>query len=914
MTTPGGQIVEERLAALLQATQALASSLDVEEILQTIVDQAAAVSGAPIVRLFLLETHSNVLRCRVAVGLSREAAQALTIPVGESLSGQVAATGEPVAVEDTRKDPRALHQEYLRQYNLISYLGLPVKAGDRLFGVLVFNTNAPRVYRQEEIAFLSAIARQAALAIQNARLHETTRRRAQQLATLNTLTRTLSTVLDPRRAAQEILASVQALIPGAAGRLWERVREDNTLRLVTSIGLNEPEGGVRRRLLLGEGLTGVAAATREPVTSRDVTSDPRFINKAWAASEGLVSGIIVPLLYGDAVNGVLAIFTRVPHDFSSEEVDLLCSFAAQAAIAIENARLYGATERAARETRSLYEVAHSLTTSLDPTEVLRLVSLKTTELLGTPHAQVVLWDEETKTLRLGAAHGTEVERVRDQQFRLGEGVNGLVAQRRAPLIVNDYQVFPHRVKDMPELVAVIGVPLLYRGRLLGVLTSHATQPGWTFTHDHLALLTSFADQAAVAIENARLYNEIRHHAAELEVRVRERTAALEEALRVKAEFLATMSHELRTPLNSILGFAEVLQQGTPGPLTPKQAQYLDRIRGGGKRLLDLVSDILNLAQVEAGKSRLQLESVRLAPLVQEAVARVQVAKDQKRLEVTTALEPELPLVVADRGKLGQILVHLLGNAVKFTPEGGKVRVSSRQVDWSTGQLVDSSRPIDQSTARPFDSGGEWVEIVVEDTGIGLRSEDLEQIFVAFHQVDASGTRLYGGAGVGLALVRRLVELHGGRIWAESPGLGRGARFIVRLPRLEAPRPKRILLVEDEEPILEALDAVLGNAGYTVERARDGAEALARLASTRPDLLVLDIGLPDMDGWAVLKRVRETDKIWALPVLVLTGQDQIHGEQAQARGADEFLTKPVSARVMVETVGLLLERSVREGMG
>ena len=178
--------------------------------------------------------------------------------------------------------------------------------------------------------------------------------------------------------------------------------------------------------------------------------------------------ITVPILFGERLLGVLHSHTTQPgRRFTPDDLRLLQMLAAQAAIAIENARLYEATERAARETRSLYEVAHTLTTSLDPMEVLHLISVKTTELLGTPHAQVVLWDEDTRTLRLGAAHGTQAEKVKSQEFRLGKGVNGTVAETRAPLIVNDYQAFPKRVPGMTELVAVIGVPLLYRGRLLG---------------------------------------------------------------------------------------------------------------------------------------------------------------------------------------------------------------------------------------------------------------------------------------------------------------------------------------------------------------------------------------------------------------------------------------------------------------
>jgi signal transduction histidine kinase len=408
------------------------------------------------------------------------------------------------------------------------------------------------------------------------------------------------------------------------------------------------------------------------------------------------------------------------------------------------------------------------------------------------------------------------------------------------------------------------------------------------------------------LENRRLVVELREANQRLEEKVTLRTADLEqanrrlaEALRVKVEFLGQMTHELRTPLNYILGFASLLQEGVGGPPTPKQATYVDRIQRGGKRLLDLVTDILDLSSVEAGTNRLALESIRLGALVQEVQALVDIPATQKRLEFTTRLDPALSFVVVDRTKLVRILACLVRNAVKFTPHGGTITLTARSVTEDrqpeTGPVPGPPSPV------------RWLEIAVEDTGIGITADNLERIFEPFHQVDGSQTRAYGGAGVGLALVRILVELHGGRVWAESEGLGRGAHFIVRLPVLAAPTPPRILVVEDEAPTLEALCAALAVAGYGVDPARTVAEALERLAAARPDLLVLDFGLPDVDGWEVLKRVRGAAGTRDLPVLVLTGLGYVHADQALAIGADEFLAKPVSAQVLVETVARLLTR-------
>ena len=262
---------------------------------------------------------------------------------------------------------------------------------------------------------------------------------------------------------------------------------------------------------------------------------------------------------------------------------------------------------------------------------------------------------------------------------------GWVAEHRQPLNVPDRyadeRFFAQTWAKKHGFVSFLGVPVILADSLLAVLVLNGRQP-FRLDPDDQSLLDSFVAHAAIAIENARLYDTVRHHAAELEERVRQRTADLEEALRVKTEFLARMSHELRTPLNFILEFSDLLRQGVAGSLLPKQATYLDRIQRGGRRLLSLVTDVLDIAQVDVGKSRLQLEPVILAPLVQEVLGLVQVQASKKRLGITTSLDSWLPFTVADRFKLGQVLFRLVSNAVKFTPAGGSIRLTARQVPGS----------------------------------------------------------------------------------------------------------------------------------------------------------------------------------------------------------------------------------------
>jgi Amt family ammonium transporter len=320
----------------------------------------------------------------------------------------------------------------------------------------------------------------------------------------------------------------------------------------------------------------------------------------------------------------------------------------------------------------------------------------------------------------------------------------------------------------------------------GVLAFNTFAPR-AYTPEEFTFLGSFAHQAALAIQNARLYEAIRQHAASLEERVRERTRDLEEARRqaegasrFKSEFLANMSHELRTPLNSIIGLSEMLLAGQAGQLTEAQAQHVVDISRAGGHLKDVVSDVLVLTKVEWGKLTLRLKPLRVADILKDTVAIVRAPAFQKGQELHVDIPVFLPALRADPVRLRQICYNLLSNAVKFTPSGGRISLTVRVVD----------QPSTESGAPPIPSEGPFLELSVKDTGIGIRAEDLPRLFHDFVQLGEAGAEREG-TGLGLALTKRLVELHRGRIWAESAGEGRGSTFRVLLPFGSAPPDSRL---------------------------------------------------------------------------------------------------------------------------
>jgi signal transduction histidine kinase/CheY-like chemotaxis protein len=446
------------------------------------------------------------------------------------------------------------------------------------------------------------------------------------------------------------------------------------------------------------------------------------------------------------------------------------------------------------------------------------------------------------------------------------------------------------------MISYLGIPLTVEDRPVGVLVFNSREAR-TYTDEEIAYLSSFADHAALAIMRARLHEKVKADAAELEARVKGRTIELEAALRVKEEFLARMSHEFRTPLNFVLGFADLLIRETAGPLTATQARYLNRIQMGGHLLFDLVNNLLDLTSPAIGAELLRRSRFPLRDILQEILDLLQPQIAAKRLEVMVAISPIFQ-VVADRPKLAQVLRHLIENAVKFTPVGGHVSLAAREV------------ADDQS--HPGLPAGRVVEISVADSGVGIAAEKLERVFGAFEQADGSTERAYGGSGLGLTLVRKLVELHGGVVWAESPGVGHGTRIIVRLPQGGVvPATKKILVVEDDPTLLRFYSVFLGEAGYDITAVGSAGTALAALQARGIDLVILDLGLPDRHGIDLLRQMRADPKTKAVPVLVLTGRGETEVEEALGEGASECLTKPTTASVLVRLVHTLLEQG-REG--
>jgi signal transduction histidine kinase/CheY-like chemotaxis protein len=413
--------------------------------------------------------------------------------------------------------------------------------------------------------------------------------------------------------------------------------------------------------------------------------------------------------------------------------------------------------------------------------------------------------------------------------------------------------------------------------------------------------------------NLDLEHKVLARTRELETlnqRLKESNQQLQRASHLKSEFLANMSHELRTPLNAIIGFSELLLDQTFGDLNEAQSDYVSDILSSGRHLLDLINDILDLSKIEAGRMDLRVELFDVTQLIEEAMSTLQVAADRKQIDFSHEAPADLPLFSGDRAKLKQILYNLLSNAIKFTPEGGRV--------WLT-----------------CSGDAESVEISVCDTGIGIRKEDQARIFDAFIQVDGSYSRKYQGTGLGLTLVKRFAELHGGSVGVESED-GQGSRFIVRLPSITprpedraavaclmapeappaeevagspaaGPRSEAILVVEDNAANMRLITELLRARGFTILEAQNGEEALSKLRRLTPQLILMDIQLPGMDGLACTREIRKDPKNASIPIVALTAH-AMRGDEERARqaGCVGYITKPINTAQFAGQIEAFLE--------
>ncbi|MHC5597924.1 MAG: AAA family ATPase [Nostoc sp.] len=617
---------------------------------------------------------------------------------------------------------------------------------------------------------------------------------------------------------------------------------------------------------------------------------------------GLKSCIMLPLMARERIFGAISFLTaESERRYSTDDLSLAEDIAHRAAIAIDNARLYQeaqqaqkTAERALERIARLQSITAALSESLTPTQVSEVIVEQSMAALGGSSALVALLNEGKTELEIVRAVGYNQDLVNTWRKFTIDSLSPLAETVRtgkpiwAEPIQNRVDRYPHLAEFYAQydFEAWISIPLMVEGSAVGGISLGFSKLQQLSGEDQ-AFILAVAQQCAQAIARAHLYEA-------------ERTArsAAESANRVKDEFLAVLSHELRTPLNPILGWAKLMRTRKLDQATSDRA--LETIERNAKLQTQLIEDLLDVSRILQGKLNLNFSQINLVSVIEGAMETVRLSAEAKSIQIQTIFESGVWPVLGDANRLQQVFWNILSNAIKFTPTGGEVKIKLKQV-------------------------GSQVKVSVTDTGKGISPEFLPYVFDYFRQADSATTRKYGGLGLGLAIVHHLVELHGGTVQAESLGEGKGATFTVRLPYLEDERKGikdakdrsslvaaqssplsglEILVVDDDADMRDFLSFMLEQYGANVTVVASGIGALTALSQKKPNLIISDIGMPEMDGYMLMRQVRslEPEEGGRIPAIALTAYaGEMDRHQAIAVGFQQHISKPVDPEELVKAI-------------
>jgi GAF domain-containing protein len=678
-----------------------------------------------------------------------------------TISGRTVLERRIIQIPDVLADPEYTFLEAARISGIRTMLGVPLLREGAPIGVMNLQRTSVRPFTEKQIQLVTTFADQAVIAIENARLFDEVQARTrelseslqQQTATADVLKVISRSIFDLKPVLQTVIENACRLCAADKGFIY-RVHGDTgefaeaynaSPELLEFLARNP----VRRAR---NSVTGRVLLEHRTIHIEDVQSDPEY---DYSQKLGVRTTLGVPMLRDGTLLGVIIIYREEVRPFTVRQIELVETFADQAVIAIENVRLFDEVQarthelaRLVDELRALGDVSQAVNSTLDLATVLDTIVAKAVQLSGTDAGTIYEFDGQQQELLMRSNYGMDESTIVALRGHvgIGEPTIGQAVKDREPVQITDVRdiaTTPARIiTARAGYRSLLVVPLLGRDSVIGALVVRRKARG-AFPQNTVELLKTFAAQSVLAIQNAHLFTEIDEKSRQLEI-----------ASQHKSQFLANMSHELRTPLNAILGYTELILDNIYGETPDKMREVLERLQANGKHLLGLINDVLDLSKIEAGQLTLDLADYSLKDVVDTVVSAVESLANGKKLALTAEVGPNLPIGHGDGRRLAQVLLNLVGNAIKFTDKG-EVAIKATMSDSS-------------------------FTVAVSDTGPGISSSDQGKIFEEFQQADNSATKRKGGTGLGLSIAKRIIGMHGGRIWVESD-VGKGSTFAFTIP-------------------------------------------------------------------------------------------------------------------------------------